>query len=264
MATREKTPVSPPDTGETLLREALAFILPEGKASALAQKLLRTFCRLDSLFSAPEEELRQVVGVDENAARYLRLTAQLARAYIAAQTDPGMPLMDAAGAADLLKPLFLGRRVEIVCAIFLDNQSRPLLTEQLCEGAITTVPLYVRRLVKMCVDLDAQHVILAHNHTSGSPMPSKEDIFSTGDLALALSSIGASLSDHLIFSADKLYSFSKSGLLREIHEELLMGKKSSLALAREEERLMAGNHQGLMDLVWDWPENNRKGKSYGF
>lgn len=255
--------VSPPETGESLLQQALAFVVPPEKASALAHRLLRTFCRLDSVFSAPEEALLQVEGMNSRAVRYLRLTTYLSRAYIAAQAEPGMPLMDAAGAVDLLKPMFLGQRVEIVCAIFLDNQNKPLMVEQLCEGAITTVPLYVRRLLKHCVDLDAQHVILAHNHTSGSPLPSQEDIFSTGDLALALSSIGAALFDHLIFAAGRLYSFSKSGLLREINEELLMGRKSSLALAREEERLVAGNPAGLMDLVWDWSEKDQKGKPYG-
>jgi DNA repair protein RadC len=81
------------------------------------------------------------------------------------------------------------------------------------EGSIDQSAIYVREVVRRALVLGSAAVIIAHNHPSGDPTPSRQDIAITRDLANALKSIGIVLHDHVIIARDGHVSFRTKGLL---------------------------------------------------
>lgn len=227
MASKKKKPSPDEVRRRQLLRAALEYLMPPEQAEKAAQSMWRTWGSLGNIASAPEGELAAAAG--ENAARYLRLTLELARARLEEQTDDVKRVADKQTAVELFLPMYLGRRTEAVGVLLLDSGKRAIYKGIVCEGAVSAVPLYVRRLVRLCIDYDADSFLLAHNHISGSVQPSKQDILTTKQLELALGCIQVRLRDHIILTERDQFSFFESGLLRTMSEDSLVERRMELA-----------------------------------
>ena len=226
-----------------LLQAALGYLLPAPKAEEVAAALLERFGGFEGVFLAPEEELARTVG--EQAARYLRLTTDLARAYLEDKSKDLKRVYDTTSAVDLFRPKFLGRTTEAVCLMLLDGRGRLIYNDVLSEGSITAVPIYIRRLLQLCILYDAQNVLLAHNHPSGSAAPSRNGITATRQVEMALESIDATLNDHIIFAGEDYLSFAKSGWLINVKRDIRLRRREELRTTREEEReLLQENSEG--------------------
>ena len=219
----------------TLLQEALSFVLPERQAQRFTAMLLERFGSFAGVFLAPEEELAALLG-EKRAPRYLRLTTELARAYLEDSSRDLKHVYDTDSAVELFRPKLLGRTTEAVCLMLLDGQARLLYNDILSEGSISAVPVYIRRLLQLCIRYDAQHVLLAHNHPSGNAAASQNDIVATRQVEMALESMDATLNDHIIFAGDDYHSFAKSGWLWTAKREVRRQRQEELQASREEER----------------------------
>lgn len=219
----------------TLLQEALSFVLPERQAQRFTAMLLERFGSFAGVFLAPEEELAALLG-EKRAPRYLRLTTELARAYLEDSSRDLKHVYDTDSAVELFRPKLLGRTTEAVCLMLLDGQARLLYNDILSEGSISAVPVYIRRLLQLCIRYDAQHVLLAHNHPSGNAAASQNDIVATRQVEMALESIDATLNDHIIFAGDDYHSFAKSGWLWTAKREVRRQRQEELQASREEEQ----------------------------
>ena len=173
---------------------------------------------------------------EKRAPRYLRLTTELARAYLEDSSRDLKHVYDTDSAVELFRPKLLGRTTEAVCLMLLDGQARLLYNGILSEGSISAVPVYIRRLLQLCIRYDAQHVLLAHNHPSGNAAASQNDIVATRQVEMALESIDATLNDHIIFAGDDYHSFAKSGWLWTAKREVRRQRQEELQASREEER----------------------------
>lgn len=236
---KKKEEGGPASLGEThyrtLLQEALSFVLPERQAQRFTAMLLERFGSFAGVFLAPEEELAALLG-EKRAPRYLRLTTELARAYLEDSSRDLKHVYDTDSAVELFRPKLLGRTTEAVCLMLLDGQARLLYNDILSEGSISAVPVYIRRLLQLCIRYDAQHVLLAHNHPSGNAAASQNDIVATRQVEMALESIDATLNDHIIFAGDDYHSFAKSGWLWTAKREVRRQRQEELQASREEER----------------------------
>lgn len=236
---KKKEEGGPASLGEThyrtLLQEALSFVLPERQAQRFTAMLLERFGSFAGVFLAPEEELAALLG-ERRAPRYLRLTTELARAYLEDSSRDLKHVYDTDSAVELFRPKLLGRTTEAVCLMLLDGQARLLYNDILSEGSISAVPVYIRRLLQLCIRYDAQHVLLAHNHPSGNAAASQNDIVATRQVEMALESIDATLNDHIIFAGDDYHSFAKSGWLWTAKREVRRQRQEELQASREEER----------------------------
>lgn len=236
---KKKEEGGPASLGEThyrtLLQEALSFVLPERQAERFTAMLLERFGSFAGVFLAPEEELAALLG-ERRAPRYLRLTTELARAYLEDSSRDLKHVYDTDSAVELFRPKLLGRTTEAVCLMLLDGQARLLYNDILSEGSISAVPVYIRRLLQLCIRYDAQHVLLAHNHPSGNAAASQNDIVATRQVEMALESIDATLNDHIIFAGDDYHSFAKSGWLWTAKREVRRQRQEELQASREEER----------------------------
>ena len=139
----------------------------------------------------------------------MQLTLELARAYLEDQAGQMLRIYDLRSRADAFRPKFLGKKNEIVCLMLLDGRGHLRYNDVLLEGSVSEVPIYLRKIVRLCIEYQVQQVVLAHNHPSGNPAPSRGDMLATCRVALALESIDAQLVDHLIFTEDDMFSFQE-------------------------------------------------------
>ena len=197
---------------QTLLQEALSFVLPERQAQRFTAMLLERFGSFAGVFLAPEEELAALLG-EKRAPRYLRLTTELARAYLEDSSRDLKHVYDTDSAVELFRPKLLGRTTEAVCLMLLDGQARLLYNDILSEGSISAVPVYIRRLLQLCIRYDAQHVLLAHNHPSGYAVPSEQDYAATWTVRESLRTVGVELLDHFVVADNDFVSIASGGYL---------------------------------------------------
>ena len=112
-----------------------------------------------------------------------------------------MFINSASDAADLLVPLFASAMGEKVVAAHLDGERRLIEVIESGTGGLEDVELPIRGIIADALRLDAAGLIIAHNHPSGDPMPSDEDLRATRILAATASAVEISLHDHIIVGA---------------------------------------------------------------
>ena len=235
MAGKKKRGISPEEEARRrLLRDSLEFVLPAQQVPEAVQMLWDRFGSFEGVFLAPEEALAAVLG--PGGARYLQLTMELARACLEDKSRDVKRVYDTDSAVELFRPKFLGRKTEAVCLLLLDSRGRLLYNDVLSEGSVSAVPIYIRRLLQLCILYDAQHVMLAHNHPSGNAAASRNDITATHQIELALESIDATLNDHIIFAGEDFNSFFRNGWLDLVKEEVRGYRRQELESARRKER----------------------------
>lgn len=233
MASKRKKPGPKETRRMRLLQEVLEGRMPPGQAEKAVQLMWKTWGSLGNIFSAPEESLAAVPGMDDGSARQLRLVLDLARSCLEEQAEGVKRVADRHTAVELFLPMFFGRRTEAVGAVLLDTGSHVIYSGIVCEGTVNAVPLYARKLVRMCIDYDADSFLLAHNHISGNIQPSKQDILTTKQLELALGCIQVRLKDHIILTDSDQFSFAESGLLQTIMADNLENRRMELTDAQE-------------------------------
>lgn len=102
---------------------------------------------------------------------------------------------------------------ELFIVIFLDNQNGVLGYETLFQGTIDGAAIYPREIVKAVLDNNAASVILAHNHPSGTAMPSEADKRITTRVIHALDTVDVRVLDHLVVGGIDVMSFAERDLL---------------------------------------------------
>lgn len=102
---------------------------------------------------------------------------------------------------------------ELFIVIFLDNQNGVLGYETLFQGTIDGAAVYPREIVKAVLDNNSASVILAHNHPSGTAIPSEADKRITTRVIQALDTIDVRVLDHLVVGGIDIVSFAERGLL---------------------------------------------------
>jgi DNA repair protein RadC len=103
--------------------------------------------------------------------------------------------------------------VEQFRLLFLDRKNHLLAEEVQQRGTIDHAPVYPREIVKRALEIGAGALVLAHNHPSGDPAPSKEDIAMTRSIVEACRPLGLVVHDHIVIGRDGVASFKNLGLL---------------------------------------------------
>lgn len=214
-APREPKPGAARFTSATDARTRLQDLL-DGHTrdpAATATALLDRFGTLAAVLAADPDDLASVPGIDRAAARHLRALHDLI-GFCLREKLAERPLIDNRAALErYLAQRLAWRPVEELHALFLDRKNRLLRHETLATGTVDHTPLYLREVVRRTLLLNASALILAHNHPSGDPTPSRHDIELTRELALALALFKIPLHDHIIIGHNALYSMRANQLL---------------------------------------------------
>jgi DNA repair protein RadC len=158
-------------------------------------------------------ELMRVEGIGAAKALGILAAFELGRRL---QADPGgrrSPLRTPADAARLLIPRLRDLTYEVFSVLVLDTQNAVVATVELSRGTLNASIVHPREVFKAAVDHVGAAVLVVHNHPSGNPEPSGEDIAITRQLSEAGKIMGIPLHDHLIIAGNGYVSLAERGLL---------------------------------------------------
>ena len=191
----------------------LFYALPRRDTNPIAHALLDRFGSLSGALDAPPEQMQQIPGISEHAATLLHAIPQLARRYLVDQSGTNHVLNTTRRCGEYLMPYFVGAREEQVYLLCLDAKCKALDCRQISKGSLNSANVPIRKIVEVALAVNATSVVLAHNHTSGIALPSREDEATTMRIHTALDAMDILLADHIIVADDDFVSMADSNFL---------------------------------------------------
>jgi DNA repair protein RadC len=189
--------------------------IPGLNASDFARTLIKDFNGLRGLDRVHVEDLLKVPGLGPAKVAQIKAAFALGKRVCARKlTAPAFE--NSKAIADHFRPRFVGKRDEIVVAVFLNGQNQPLGEKIITEGTPTRATVYTRRILESALRESAAAIVLVHNHPSGDPAPSTGDDLTTGELLKACRLVQLVLLDHIIVGDSDHYSYSDAGRLAEL------------------------------------------------
>lgn len=196
-----------------LVEMILFNAVPKVGVKPLAKRLLEDFGSFGRLLTASREELARHPQVDRWIAHHLKL-AEAVAIRLAESRLPEAPMLGGTVAViAYLRTRLAHSPIEHFRALFLDAQHRLIAEEELGRGTVNHMPVYPREVVKRALERNAVGVVLVHNHPSGDPRPSRQDVDVTRQIQAALATVAITLLDHLIIGKGSETSFAAEGLL---------------------------------------------------
>lgn len=197
--------------------ELLAIFLRVGcrgkTAVDLARDLIQLHGGLRPLMAASMDEFCQSPGL--GLAKYTQLQAvmEMSRRHLAESIERDNALNSSSQVKQYLQSQLRHQPAEIFSALFLDNQHRLIIYEELFRGTLNAAAVYPREVVTAALKHNAAAIIFAHNHPSGVAEPSIADRSITKTLTKALQLLDIEVLDHIIIGEGEPYSFAEQGLL---------------------------------------------------
>jgi DNA repair protein RadC len=196
-----------------LLEMVLFLALPRRDTKPLARALLARFGTFADIIAAPVADLRAVEGLGEAGAAALKTVQAAALRLVHAAIEDRPVLSNWDRLIDYLTAALAREPEEQLRVLYLDNRNRLLANEVQSRGTINHTPVYPREVVKRGMELRATALILVHNHPSGDPTPSREDIAMTAEVVRAAATLGITVHDHIIMGRGAWTSLRREGLL---------------------------------------------------
>lgn len=182
--------------------ELIAILLRTGvkgqSAVQLAQQLLKDFKTLEALARLPLETLAEVKGVGQTKAIQLKAAFELARRLSASSRDKQQIINSPEDAAAVLREELRLLDRESFRALLLNTKNGLIKISDVSEGSLNASIVEPREVFKGAITASAASMILAHNHPSGDPTPSSEDISITKRLVKAGELLNIAVLDHII------------------------------------------------------------------
>lgn len=189
--------------------EVLALLL--GDDASLARSLLSAHDGVRGVARLGRGELARDVG-DRRAAR-LVAAMELARRAAARPLARAIPFRSSRDVVRAWGPRLVDAADERVLAVLLDAKRRPVAERLLAWGSVGSAPLAPRQVFALAVREGASAIVLVHNHPSGDPAPSPEDIAFTRRVAHAGGLLEVELLDHVIVGREGSFSFLDAGMI---------------------------------------------------
>jgi DNA repair protein RadC len=196
------------------LLELLLFrALPRVDVKPIARRLIDTFSDFNRVVTAPPARLAEVTGVGEVVIQHLKIVEAAAQRMARARVmnRPALSSWDAL--LDYCHTAMAHRDTEQFRVLYLDRKNVLIADEEQARGTVDHVPVYPREVVKRALELNASALILVHNHPSGDPTPSDQDIDMTHRVAEAARTLEIVLHDHIIIGRSREVSLRSAGYL---------------------------------------------------
>ena len=198
--------------------ELIAILIGSGNRQETAVQLSRrilgsTGDNLAELGKLSVEQLMQFKGIGEAKAIAIVAAMEIGRRRKAVALRDRISVKNSAEVFALLSPLIGELPHEEFWIVYLNNSNRVIHSDQLSKGGITGTVVDIRLAMKKALDLGAVSLILAHNHPSGTLVPSEADKEITNKLIDASKILDIKVLDHLIIAGDSYFSFADNKLL---------------------------------------------------
>jgi len=196
--------------------ELLAILLRVGvtgeNAVQVGQRLLTTFGSLTGLHRAPFEELCHQHGIGEAKAAQIKAAIELGRRLSLESPEERPTINSPADAAALVAYEMSALEQEHLRVILLDTRNRVLDIVEVYKGSVNSSQVHVGELFKAAVRRGAPALIVVHNHPSGDPTPSPDDVAVTRAIVQAGKLLSVEALDHLVIGQGRWVSLKERGL----------------------------------------------------
>jgi DNA repair protein RadC len=191
--------------------ELLAIILGSDNFEDPAA-LLADNERLFGLAQLPWEQLVAVKGIGPTRAARVKAAFEIGRRLVTAQPTEKPVIKSPADAANLLMLEMMGLEQEHLRTVILDTKNHVLKVHTVYIGSLNTAVVRVGELFREAIRLNAAAIIVCHNHPTGDPSPSAEDVHVTRQIVEAGKVVSIDVLDHIVLGANRFCSLKERGL----------------------------------------------------
>lgn len=196
-----------------LVEYLLALAMPRRDTKPLAKKLIKDFGGYGALMSADGPTIARIGEVSEGAAAAIKIAQAAALRLLQSEIMDRPVLGSWQALLDYLHADMAHNPIERVRVLFLNAKNVLIRDELMWEGSVDEAAVHVREVVRRALENHASAVILVHNHPSGDPSPSNQDIKLTREIVEAGRHLGVAVHDHIIVGARGHSSLRAMGLI---------------------------------------------------
>ncbi|NFT05702.1 JAB domain-containing protein [Clostridium botulinum] len=198
--------------------ELLVIILRTGTKGEnvlqLSNRLLSKFQGLDGILEASLDDITSIKGIKEGKASQILALAELFKRFRTFKSaDRDIKIMSPNDLAMLINGEMSLLKQEILKVIFLNTKNIVIGTKDVFKGSLNTSIVHPREIFKEAVNKSSAKIIISHNHPSGDPTPSKEDINITLRIKECGEIMGIQLLDHIIIGKNGFISLKEKGFI---------------------------------------------------
>lgn len=204
-------------------QELLALILGRGvrgkSVSMTAQKLLSCFGSLEGIMNASLEDLQSVRGLGLAKASQLKACFEIARRVFTKseiiEEGKQKEIASAKEIYKLIKSKISSYTKEHLVVLSFDSRNKFLGMDTVSVGILNANLIHPRETFDTAIRRHAAHIVVAHNHPSGDPEPSEDDLEITKRLIEAGKILGIEVVDHIVVTKESFFSFKEKELIKE-------------------------------------------------
>jgi DNA repair protein RadC len=196
-----------------LVEYLLGLALPRRDTKVLAKKLINDFGGFGALLCADGEAIARVGDVTEGAAAAIKIAQAAALRLLQSEVKDRPVLGSWQALLDYLHADMAHNPIERVRVLFLNSKNMLIRDELMWEGSVDEAAVHVREIVRRALDCHATAIIIVHNHPSGDPSPSQQDIKLTRDIVEAGRHLKIAVHDHVIIGTRGHSSLRAMGLI---------------------------------------------------
>ena len=194
----------------------LTYAIPRKDTKPIAKALIKEFGSFANVITAEKELLMAFPGIKESTITVFAVVreAALRMAWQKLSSDDKPVLTDWDSVLDYCRMKMANKKREEILMIMLNGNMRIIAEEINQRGTVDCVAVHPAEVARTALKYAAQHVIIVHNHPSGSIEPSKNDLFITNMIKESLKGVDINLYDHIIVGENGIYSFKDHGILK--------------------------------------------------
>ena len=186
---------------------------PMKDCKQMAKEAIQSFSGLRGVLEASYEELQRVRGIGPSNAFGLKLFQAVSESLSREQIREKITMNSSKAVADYLQKSIGLKKKEHFVMLSIDSRNNLIKISDISVGSLNASIVHPREVFKEAIQASAAQIIIAHNHPSGDPEASPEDIALTRRLAEAAKIIGVELLDHIIVTKDNFSSLKEQNLI---------------------------------------------------
>lgn len=196
-----------------LVEYLLMLAVPRRDTKPIARRLIAEFGGFGELMGADGQTLMRKGGLTPGMAAAIKIAEAAALRLLRSRVAERPVLASWQALLDYLRADMAHRGVERVRVLHLNSRNMLIRDDLVSEGSIDQAAVYIREVIRRAIDVGSAAIIIVHNHPSGDPTPSRQDIALTRELIAAARPMGISVHDHVIIGGEGHASLKAMGLI---------------------------------------------------
>ena len=176
--------------------------IPRIDVKPLAKELIKRFGSFAEAIAADPKRLEEVEGMRPSAIVEFKIVEAAAQRFAKGAVKKRLPMGSWSEVVDYCRTSMAFENREIFRILFLDKKNGLIADEVQGAGTVDHTPVYPREVIRRALELSATAIVLVHNHPSGDPSPSTQDVTMTREIIAIAKPLGVTVHDHIIVGRD--------------------------------------------------------------